>query len=126
MQPVAAPGGEPAAAGDGNQIMSMSLKDRREIRKMRFTGSGEGGTDVNNLMGQLEEERKKKEERAARFGTETKESMDQKRKDRLERFKAEGSAPEGGESKEERDRKIAERRERFGGQPNPDGKMNRK
>ena len=100
MQPVAAPGGEPAAAGDGNQIMSMSLKDRREIRKMRFTGSGEGGTDVNNLMGQLEEERKKKEERAARFGTETKESMDQKRKDRLERFKAEGSAPEGGESKE--------------------------
>ena len=74
---------QPAAAGgdaaESNQILQMTLKERRELRMMRFVGGGEAGTDVSLLMGQLEAEKKKKEERAARFGTETKEIVDQKR-----------------------------------------------
>ena len=58
---------------------------------MRFQNgdsTAAGQYDHQSLLQQHEEDKQKKIDRAARFGVEAPELIDQKRKERLERFKA--------------------------------------
>ena len=74
----------------------------------RFGGGAESGTvGAAEVLKRLEDEKQKRLERAAKFGTETEEMTQDKQKERRERFKIEGS-------NDEEKAKIAERKARFG------------
>ena len=76
----------------------------------RFGGGAESGTiGAAEMLARLEEEKKKRLERAAKFGIETEEMQKDKKQERRERFKTEAAT-------DDEKAKIAERKARFGGE----------
>ncbi len=85
----------------------MTDEERLQLRKSRFNAGTTGHEPKTTIdaMNSLEELKKKKLERAARFGVETKEIVDLKLKERQQRF--------GIQTKESLQAKKEERRKRF-------------
>ncbi|CDW71422.1 UNKNOWN [Stylonychia lemnae] len=100
----------------------LSLKEKKELRKQRFTllGSNPNVTTVDALQ-KLQEEREKKLQRAQKFGIVTKEVEDLKRQERALKFGLGGQGANAAVnqlSKSEQELKRQERAIRFG---NPAG-----
>ena len=116
----------PIAEADAKAVSELTLKQKRMIRAFRFGKENEDGdVDPSEALSKIEEEKKRREERAARFGIETKDMAKQKRMERADRFKAglpvEDDGAVGQQSRQIMDLdnnedKIKARMERFGGE----------
>ena len=80
----------------------------------RFTGAS-STNDPTQILQSIEDEKKKREERALKFGITTEESASQKRKERLQRFKGNtpGQQESAREIKDLEADKLAQRAARF-------------
>ena len=90
-------------------MSELTFKEKKMIRAQRFGGAAQTATmDTQQVIKQLEEDKKKRQERAERFGVETKEQALEKKKERQERF---NQAQDDGQDDKQ---KIADRKARFG------------
>ena len=99
------------------------------IREKRFGSNAYSNLDSIQIAAQIEEEKKKRQERAMKFGLgDTDDTLAEKRKERIARFKADqqgGASAEYGDGisgiKNDKDR-VAARIAKFGGNPESSGK----
>ena len=124
-------------AQEQKKIEELSIQERKQLRLARFggtlNGTGKGPATTIEALERMEELKKKKIERAERFGTltpeltqkkikdrqerfgiVTKETMEAKRLERMKRFAAMENTASVGLTAEEIEKKRKERMERFG------------
>ena len=103
-------------------LQELTVSEKRKIREMRFQGiaqqlekGGEGSLDTRAVIANFQEEQERRRQRALKFGVETKEVADEKRKERLARFGDGTTDAEAHkqEQEEEKARRLA-REARFG------------
>lgn len=104
------------------KVSELTKKEKWLVRQKRFGGSEVyANLDSNQILAALEDEKKKRQERAQKFGLgDTEETIAEKRKERIARFKQDQQGGASGEAniseiQDEKERKAA-RIARFGGE----------